>query len=202
MSEGTKDQGGKHQERKPVLLSIFPLNKESVLTAFKNLDPRKDSSDVEKAVDKEIGILGRTNIYAAMSFGNLLDYYTKDVAVDRRRGNALCHQALRLGARGELPKFTETFVQAYDDEQEEMAEKELDDTHLQPSQVALAKRQENVARFREFEPKMSKVVERKLRIGLGWLPEEDQIYKGFMDLYFLFKEGCSDPKNFAESPHE
>ena len=200
MSEGAKDQGGQNQEVKTIILDVFPLKKQSVLTAFNNLGYQKNSNDVKKAVDEEIGILGKTNIYASISFGNLLEHYTEDVAADTRRGNAICHQALRLGLKGELPKFTEQFVQAYDDERDRKVEEELN--REKPQSRALAEllvKQKNIAGFREFEPAISKIVERKLRAGSRhWQPEQDHIYSGFMDLYFLFREGCSDSKNFQK----
>ena len=202
MGEGDKDQGGRSREAEVAILDAFPLKRQSVLTAFKNLGHQKDFNDVKKAVDEEIGILGRTNIYASISFGNLLEYYTADVTTQVRRGNAICHQALRLGSKGELPKFTEEFVQAYDDEEEKkLGEERFDGKQMSLQQAGVAKRQAKVDRFREFEPAISKIVERKLRAGSRqWKPEEDGIYKGFIDLYSLFREGCSDPKNFAEKP--
>lgn len=199
MAEGAQDQGGKHQEVKATIKDFFPLKGRFVLEAFKNLNPPNNSSDdVKKAVDEEIGILGRTNIYASISFGNLLEYHPdKTVAAQLRRGNAICHQALRLGANGELPKFTEEFVQVYDDEQDRKVKEELNEKQLKPSEGVLPRRLKNVARFREFEPEISKIVEKKLRAGSRrWRPEQDYIYAGFIDLYFLFREGCSNPKNF------
>ena len=201
MSEGAKDQGGRSQEAEVAILDVFPLKRQSVLTAFRNLYSPKDSSDVKRAVDEEIGILGR-NVHALISFGNLSEPYSEPVATQKRRGNAICHQALRLGAKGELPKFTEQFVQAYDDEQDERVGEELN--REKPQSRALAElliKQNNLAKFREFEPEISKIVEGKLRAGSKhWQPEQDYIYSGFMDLYFLFRDGCSNPKNFQQNP--
>ena len=199
MAEGAKDQE-RNPETKAAILDLFPLKRQSVLIAFTNLDPRNNSFHVTKAVEKEIGILGRTNIYASSSFGNLIGSYTEDAAAQLRRGYAICHQALRLGAKGELPKFTEQFVQGYDDEQDRKVKEVLNREKPQSVPLAeLAIKQKNLAMFREFEPVISKIVESKLRAGSRqWKPEEDDIYRGFMDLYFLFREGCSDPKNFAE----
>lgn len=203
MAEDAKDQGGKHQERKPIISDAFSLQKEFVLAAFQNLNPRNNSASVKAAVDEEIRILGRTNIYASISFGNLLEYYTdEDIVAQKRKGNAICHQALRLGANGELPKFTEEFVQNYDEEQDRKVEQELKRENPQSRALAeLLIKQKNLAKFREFEPEISKIVERKLRAGSrGWQPEQDQVYSGIIDLYFLFREGCSDPKNFQQNP--
>ena len=202
MDETGKDQGGRHQEVKTTIIQdFFPLKKESVLDAFKNLDPRNDSSDVKTKEAQEIRILQKTNPYALISFGNFLEYYTENDAAQLRRGNVICHQALWLGANGELPRFTEEFVKDYDDEQDAIARREFNDKHLQPYPRELLKRQSNIARFREFEPEISKIVERKLRAGSkSWQPEQDRTYAGFMDTYFLFREGCSDPKNFQKAP--
>lgn len=203
MDEGGRDQGRKHQEVKTTIEDFFPLKKRFVLEAFENLDPRNNSDDVKKAEAQETLLLGKTNPYALISFGNLLESYTETVAAQVRRGNIICHQALRLGVNGKLPKFREEFVQEYDEDQDKRVEEELNRQQLQPHQGALPKRQENVARFREFEPAISKIVERKLRTGSKhWLPEQDNIYSGFMDLYFLFREGCSDPKNFQPTPNQ
>lgn len=201
MGETGKDQEGRHREVKTTIQDFFPLKKESILDAFKNLDPRNDSSDVKTAEAQEILRLQKTNPYALISFGNLLESYTEAEAAQLRRGNVICHQALWLGANGELPRFTEEFVQAYDDEQDAIARREFNDKYLHPYPRELLKRQSNIARFREFEPEISKIVERKLRArSKSWRPEQDRTYAGFMDLYFLFREGYSDPKNFAEKP--
>lgn len=203
MAEGAKDQGGRHQEIKTTVEGLLSLKKLFVLEAFKNLDPHNNSDDVKAAVDEEIRILGRTNIYASISLGNLLEYYTdEDVVAQKRRGNAICHQALRLGTNGELPKLTGQFVQAYDEEQDIKVEEELGRENPQSRALAeLLIKQKNLAKFREFEPVISKIVERKLGSrSRHWQPEQDQVYSGFIDLYFLFREGCSDPKNFQTNP--
>ena len=203
MDEGGKDQGGKHQEVKARTEDFFPLKKRFVLEAFKNLDSSDNSDDVKKAVDEEIGILGRTNVYASISFGDLLEPNRETVITQMRRGIAICHQALRLGANRKLPKFTEEFVQKYDEEQNEKVGEYLNREQLDhyQHQAELAIKQRNVKNFREFEPEISKIVENKLRArSKSWQPEQDRIYAGFMDTYFLFREGCGDSKNFQQVP--
>lgn len=191
------------QEEQTIGPNLFPLEIQPVLTAFENLNPREDSFSVKSAEDEESRILRETNPHALTSFEELLDSYTEDHAAQFRRGNLICHQALRLEAisrGGVLPTFTEQFVQDYDMDQERRAEEEVVDKQLQrrPYQVSLQKRRANVTIFRNLEPEFSKIVEKELGVELGWLPEKDYTYSGIIYLYSLFRKGCSNPKNFRQ----
>lgn len=193
------------QEKQPIVRDLFPVEKEYVLTAFKSLDPQDESSSVRAEVEDEGLILKTTNPHAFASFENLVvDYYPEIHEVKMRWGILICYRALRLKAVSKkvtLPELTQKFVQDYDEEQDKMAEKKADEkiSYQSKTQTGLEIKREHISEFRNLEPEFSQIAEGKLRVGSDWLPEEDRIYLGIIDAYFLFRKGFSYPKNFSKA---
>ena len=61
-------------------------------------------------------------------------------------------------------------------------------------------RRQRIVMFRNCEPEFSQIVEERLSSGSDWKPEEDLVYIGILDAYFLFREGFGNPENFQEKP--
>ena len=206
MAEGAKDQ-----EKQTIIPNLFPVGEQFILRAFRDLIPPKNPSadqiaSAEAAADKERRILGETNPHVLTSFEIFLEFYSEENAKEIFRGALIFHRALREEAESKgvtLPTFTEQFVQDYDEQTQnsadESAEEALRHKKLNHEEAAREFRRRNIVIFRNLEPAFSKIVEKGLGDKLNWLPEEDSRYKGIIYQYLLFREGCSDPKNFQQN---
>lgn len=197
-----------------IVYNLFPVGKQSVLTAFKDLIPPKNPSvdqlaSAEAAADKEKRKLSETNPHVFNSFEELVGGYTQKKAKQMFLGALICHRALREEAKsrgGALPTFTEQFVQDYDIEQDRKAQEEINDKQqlidikvIGIKEITRQVRRNNIFNFRNLEPEFSEIVEKKkLGVQSGWLPEEDYRYTGIIYLHSLFKAGFSNPKNFKD----
>lgn len=195
-------EGRAEQERQPIISNLFPVSEKSVLSAFRNLISKKNPSSVQEAVEKELKIMRKTNPYVLASIDDLLEYQTKKEEPRMRLGSLICNRALREEANargGVLPTLAKDFVEQYDEELERKLGEEVEDKWLaERSQVGPQMRRAYIAKFRNYEPDFSKIVEEEFGNQPDWVPENDFRYTGLAYQYLLFRQGFSDPKNFQK----
>ncbi len=204
MSEGVVGREGY------IIYNLFPVGRESVLTAFKDLLLPENPSvgqvaSTQEARHEEMGILCKTNLHVSTSLEDLIESYTPEKADGMRLGSLIFHRALRKEAKsrgGVLPTFTEKFVKDYDDQTQSSAEKSAEEAFLYRGlnlkEAGRELRRKNIVIFSNSEPEFSKIVREKLYLRSDSRPEENLIYSGIIDLYLLIKKGFSDPKNFKD----
>jgi len=185
MDEGTKDR-----ERQTIVADLFPIREQSIIAALGTLD-----------LEEEKRILSNDNGHILDSFEELGESYSEDKAGGWILGTLICYRALREEGRfrgGYLPRLTKQFVESYDKEEEEDVEKEIiDKPLLRISEVGGEIRRAKVVKFRNFEPEFSKAIEKEFGGQQDWSAENDYRYLGIINLYLMFRRGCSDPKNFV-----
>lgn len=190
MAEGVAEREGQ-----PIISNLFPVSRDSVSTAFKELSPA--------AEEEEKRILGETNPYVLASLKQFIEPYAEENAKQMRRGALIFHRALRKEAKSKgvvLPTFSEQFVKDYDEQAQSSADKYKEEAHrdrkLNAGEVGREFRRKNLVVFRNLEPEFSEIVEREFGAQPNWLPEEDFTYRGIIDQRLLFRAGCSDRKNY------
>jgi len=198
------DGSAAEQERK--LINLFPLSKQSVLSAFRELDSQENPSGAQTGEEENRGLLRESNPSVLADLERLLEPYTEENAKQMFWGALVFHRALRKEAKFKgvtLPTLTEQFIEYYEEKKENSAEQSrigaFRDRNLSIDEAGREFRRRNIATFRNLEPEFSKVVESKLGTLPNWLPEEDFRYTGIIYQYLLFRKGFSDPKNFQSA---
>ena len=202
------DEGGKDQEVKPIISNLFPLQEESVSNAFRDLDPRENPFSAQKAVDEETRMFRDAN-------PNVFSYFA-DFAQEMRDGKVpedginqmfwgimLCYRALREEAKskgGVLPQFTDEFIESYDKNDMENIKAECTDKGISRGQAIAQLANMDIVKFENLELEFNMIIREEFGRQPNWQANQDFKYSGIMDVYFLFREGCSDPKNFQKAP--
>ncbi len=196
-------ESGQDQEKQTIVPNLFPLRKESVLAAFRDLSPAENPSVAQEAVNEEMRIFRETNPYVFNYFADFAqDMRNRKVAeelIDQVSwGVMVGHRALREEAKfkgGVLPTFTSEFIEDYHRKDvERISAMSYEKITVQQAAIQLGNLE--LVKFERWEPESRKIVREKLGLQSDWRPEQDGRYLGIIDLYLLFKEGCSDPKNF------
>lgn len=199
MAEGTRDR-----ERQAVISNLFPLQEQSVLDAFNKLSFKTNPDGAQTEIEQEMNIFSETNPYAVTYFVQMLkEFPSKEKADQIFWGILVCHQALREQAKltgGILPTFTKEFVQDYATKREEKFKSIGIDKNITIEEAIIQSSRQDLVKFENMEPGFSNIVGREKGKKAGWGPEQDLRYSGIINLYWLFKQGCSDPKNFQQSP--
>lgn len=201
MSEGAKDQ-----ERKPIISELFPLRKQSVLAAFRALSPAENPSACQEAVKEETDIFRETNPHTLTHFANfaqeMRNREVAEEAIDQMFwGVVVSHRALREQAKskgGVLPTFTDEFIEDYHGKSVERIRAMSVDKEIAVQQGAIQLSNMDLVKFENWEPEFSKIVKEKLGFQSDSHRAKDVKYAGIVDLYMLFRAGCSDPKNFQK----
>lgn len=199
MAEGEQDRETK------TIAALFPLGKEPVLAAFRALSPLENSS-AQEAVNEETEIFRETNPHAFNQFvGFAQEMKNKKVAEEAINqmfwGAMVCHRVLREQAKlkgGVLPKLTTEFIEEYNEEGSEKTRAMSVDKGITVQQVASQLSNMDLVAFENWEPEFSQIVTAKLGLQSDLRRAKDLKYTGIVDLYCLFREGCSDPKNFQK----
>jgi len=195
-------EGAIEQEKQPIISDLFPVSKQSVLTAFGELSPTENPTGAEAAAMQEMKILSETNL-------DVLDYDLRILAqIPREAGDQLlggvlvCHRALREEARargGILPTFTDEFIQKFHNKGVKTLQARIVKEQISVHQAASELTRLHLVEFENMEPEFSETVKRKLSVQPDWDPEKDLGYAGFINTYLLFRQGCSDPKNLQSA---
>ena len=202
------DEGGKDQEVKPIISNLFPLKEQSVLAAFSNLSPKENPHAVGEAANEEKHVFDTTNPHVSAYISDFVNDLTKrgvhSEMIDQVGwGVLMCHRVLREEAAsqgGVLPTLTDEFIEEYhQDDLNEIKRVTIED-RLTLKQTAVQVSNRRLLMFEKSEPKFSKIVREKLGLKLDELAKQDLKYSGIVDLYWLFKKGCSDSKNFQQVP--
>lgn len=205
MAEGAKDQ-----ETKPIIFNLFPLQRRSVLVAFSNLSPKENLSAVGEAVSEEKQIFDRTNPHVSSYVSDFVNDMTArgvpSETIDQIAwGVLICYRVLREEAEsqgGVLPTFTDEFIEEYHQDQVDNIGRITTEDQLTLKQTGVQLSNKQLLIFEESEPVFSKIVREKLGLTSDELAKQDWKYRGIVELYSLFRKGCSDPKNFSETPNK
>lgn len=197
------------QERQPVISNLFPVEEQAARTVFRYLSRRGNPSGYKEEVDKEKNQLNEINphvfLYIKDTLGEISRQLGSKEAEDQIMwGVLISHRALRVKAKsreGVLPTLTDDFVKEFQKQEIEniitLARNENKSTNQAAKRIA----KQELARFESYEPEFSQIAREELSgSDPNWDPEQDRRYSGIIDLYLLFREGCSDPKNFAQNP--
>lgn len=198
MAENARDR-----ETQAIIPNLFPLGKEPVLAAFRDLSPIQNSSGFQEEADRELDILRQTNLHVLRRIVQSLRTLPSKEYGDQIVGGILvCYRALRKEAEsrgGVLPTLSEEFIERYYVEERNNIGAESTDKNLSIPQVAIQLNKQALVKFENREPQFSEIAREQLG-GSDWHPEEDLGYLGIINLCLLFREGCSDPKNFQTNP--
>lgn len=191
------DEGAAEKERQPIMSNLLQhVSKDDISTVFKelNLQEEKDS-------------LRGSNPYVLADLEHLTEHHVEEKAKQVFWGAMLFDRVLREKAELKgviLPKLTEQFVEDYAEQKDNAAEENrIEAVHYRnlsdEEEIEREFRRSNIAKFRNFEPEFSGIVEGEFGAQPNWAPEEDNRYIGFIYEYLLFRAGLSDPKNFQRT---
>lgn len=188
------------QEKQPIITNLFPVGKESVLTAFGDLSLTENPSGAEPVANQEMDILSETNRHVSDYDIEVLSQLPTEASDQLIFGVLICHRALREEARGRdgiLPTLTAEFIQEAHDREVEAIRAESVDKQISIQQAATELSRMHIVEFQNMEPEFSETVRRKFGTQPDWDPEQDLRYAGIINTYLLFRTGLSDPKNFS-----
>lgn len=201
MAEDARDR-----ETQTIVPNLFPLGKEPILAAFRDLSPAENPSACQEAIDEETDIFRQTNPHAFNHFSDLAqtmgEQQVAEEAVSKwSSGIMLCHRALREQAKlkgGVLPTFTGEFTEGYNEQGLKKTKAMSLDKEIgfQDADAQLSKMQ--LVKFKNWEPELNEPVREKLGLQSDRAAEDDLVCSGIIHLYLLFRAGCSDPKNFQK----
>lgn len=185
-------EGEKGKERQTIVSDLFPLRGQSVEAAFEPFNPNEEKRMLSETNPHVLNYFeALTGHYAKMG------QYAKDETEQALLGILICHRALREEARfrgGVLPTLTERFVDNYNENLERNVHDELGDKKLDFDETRKQIHRANLVIFRNFEPAFSWLVEEKFRDQTH--PEDSFRNLGIINMYLLFREGCSHSENF------
>lgn len=200
-------EGAVEQEGQPIISKLFPLSRDSVLTAFSELSPRENPSSAQLKTNEEKRILDEKNPHVSTYFSNFAQQMREGGASEEDTyqvslGAIIGHRVLREEAEskgGVLPTFTKEFVKDFHNKDVERIRAMSADKKITDEQAEIQLGIMAIDMFKDWEVEFSEILKDKLGLQQSdWRSENDLVYLGIVEQYLLFREGCEDSKNFVQ----